>query len=88
MIFLVEDRTNSLTVPATVKHNGVTVETQQLRYRRAQETLQSGAAGNLTNDAAMVFTFVLLGASGEMPRGFREKAILDPVVTLGLPLPS
>ena len=33
VISLVEDGTNSLTVPATVKHNGVTVETQQLYYR-------------------------------------------------------
>jgi len=57
VISLVEDSTNSLTVPATVKHNGVTVETQQLRYRRAQETLQWDAAGNLTNDAVLAFTY-------------------------------
>ena len=57
VIPLVEHRTNSLTVPATVKHNGVTVETQQLRYRRAQETLQWDAAGNLTNDAMLAFTY-------------------------------
>jgi hypothetical protein len=49
-----------LTVPATVKHNGVTVETQQLRYRRAQETLQWDAAGNLTNDAVLAFTYDVL----------------------------
>jgi RHS repeat-associated protein len=46
-----------LTEAATVKHNGVTVETQQLRYRRAQETLQWDAAGNLTNDAILAFTY-------------------------------
>jgi YD repeat-containing protein len=40
-----------------VKHNGTTVETQQLRYRRAQEALQWDAAGNLTNDAVLAFTY-------------------------------
>ena len=47
-------------MPAVVKHNGVTVETQQLRYRRAQETLQWDAAGNLTNDAVLAFTYDVL----------------------------
>jgi len=54
-------RTNSLTVAATVKHNGITVQTQQLRYRRAQETLQWDAAGNLTNDAVLAFTYDAAG---------------------------
>ena len=41
-----DNSTNSLTVAATVKHNGVTVETQQLRYRRAQEALQWDAVSS------------------------------------------
>jgi hypothetical protein len=46
-----------LTLAASVKHNGNTVETQQLRYRRTQETLQWDAAGNLTNDAMRAFAY-------------------------------
>ena len=53
MFSLVEGCPNSLTVPATVKHNGVTVETQQLCYRGAQGNLQRDAAGSPTDDATL-----------------------------------